>query len=106
MEAAAARLWVQELREISEVKPDIMDLANLDEIGRHAARALDLPVGTVVSREQVKAIRAQRAEEQQETLEREKVAQEMEIAATGGKAAKDIGKALEGVPPEALQQLT
>ena len=103
VEAAAARLWVQELREISEVKPDIMDLANLDEIGRHAARALDLPVGTVVPREEVEAIRAQRAEEQRETSEREKVAQEAEIAATGGKAAKDISKALEGVPAEALQ---
>lgn len=102
-EAAAARLWVQELREISEVKPDIMDLANLDEIGRHAARALDLPVGTVVPREEVEAVRAQRAEVEQEALEREKVTQEAEIAATGGKAAKDISKALEGVPAEALQ---
>ena len=105
VEAAAARLWVQELREMSEVKPDIMDLADLDEIGRHAARALDLPVGSVVSRDKVEAMRAQRAEEQRDTLEREKVAQEVEIAATGGKAFKDISKALEGTPPEALEAL-
>ena len=105
VEAAAARLWVQELREMSEVKPDIMDLADLDEIGRHAARALDLPVGSVVSRDKVEAVRAQRAEEQQEALEREKIAQEAEIAATGGKAFKDISKALEGTPPEALEVL-
>ncbi len=105
-EAAAARLWVQELREISEVKPDIMDLANLDEIGRHAARALDLPIGMVVPREEVKDLREQREEEQREVAERDKVAQEAEIAATGGKAAKDISKALEGAPPEIAQQLT
>ncbi len=105
-EAAAARLWVQELREISEVKPDIMDLANLDEISRHAARALDLPVGMVVPRAEVKAVRTQRAEVQQEASEREKVAQEAEIAATGGKAIKDVSSALEGAPAEALQQLT
>jgi hypothetical protein len=106
VEAAAARLWVQELREISEVKPDIMDLANLDAIGRHAGRALDLPAGMVVPHEEVETVREQRAEIQREALEREKVGQEVEIMATGGKAVKDISKALEGVPPEALQQLT
>ncbi len=105
-EAAAARLWVEELREIREIKPDIMDLANLDEIGRHAARALDLPVGMVVPREEVETLRNQREEEQREAAERDKVAQEAEIAATGGKAAKDISKAFEGAPPEALEQLT
>lgn len=104
-EAAATRLWIQGLMELQPIKPEVMDLANLDEVGRHAARALDLPIGVVTSRDNVEAIRTQRAEEERDALEREKVAQEAQIAATGGKAAKDISQALEGVTPEALQEI-
>ncbi|KKK68586.1 hypothetical protein LCGC14_2942570, partial [marine sediment metagenome] len=83
-EAAATRLWVQELMELQPIKPEVMDLVNVDEVGRHAARALDLPIGVVTSQDDVEAIRTQRAEAEREALEREKVAQEAEIAATGG----------------------
>lgn len=104
-EAAATRLWVQELIVLSKVKPEVMDLVDSDGVGRHAARALDLPIGVVTSRDDVTAIRTQRAEAEREALEREKVTQEAEIAATGGKAVKDVSQALEGVSPEALQAI-
>ncbi len=104
-EAAATRLWVQELMELQPIKPEIMDLADLDEVGRHAARALDLPIGVVTSRDNVEAIRTQRAEVEREALEREKAAQEAEILATGGKVVKDMGQAFGGVSPEALQEI-
>jgi len=96
-EAAATRLWVQELMELKDVKPEILDLVDFDGVGRHAARALDLPIGVVASQDDVVKIRTQRAEAESEALEREKVAQEAEVAATGGKAIKDLSKALEGV---------
>ncbi len=93
-EAAATRLWVQELMELQPIKPEVMDLADLDEVGRHAARALDLPLGVVASKEDVVTIRTQRAEVEADALEREKVTQEAGIAAAGGKAVKDISQAL------------
>ncbi len=92
-EAAATRLWIQELMELQPIKPEVMDLANLDEVGRHAARALDLPLGVVASKDDVETIRTQRAEVEADALEREKVTQEMGILATGGKAVKDVSQA-------------
>lgn len=95
-EVAAARLWVQELMEFRDIKPDVFDLVNVDELGRFSARALDLPPEIVTDREEVKTIRADRAEQVREAQEREKAAQEAAIVATGGKAVKDISKAFEG----------
>ena len=74
-----------------------MDLADLDEVARHAARALDLPIGVVTSQDDGVEIRTKRAEAESAALEQERVAQEAEVAATGGKTIKDLSKALEGV---------
>ncbi len=102
-EAAATRLWVQELMELQPIKPEIMDLANLDEVARHAARALDLPVGVVTSRDDVEEKRTKRAEEESAALEQERLVQEAEVSATSGKTIRDLSKAMEGIPAEALQ---
>ena len=95
-EMAAAQLWVQDIIQLSTINQDIVDLVDADELGRFGARALDLPTQLVVSREAVEAKREARAQQLQEQQEREKVAQEAEIAATGGKAAKSISEALGG----------
>jgi hypothetical protein len=93
-EVAAGRLWVQELLELREVKPEVMDLVNVDELARFSARALDLPEGFVQTRDIVENVRKIRAEQLQDTQERDKVAQEAEIGVSAGKAAKDLGPLL------------
>ncbi len=102
-EAAATRLWVQELMELQPIKPEIMDLANLDEVARHAARALDLPVGVVTSQDDVEEIRTERAEVESAALEQERLVQEAEVSATSSKTIKDLSTAMGGAPIEAPQ---
>ncbi len=93
-EAAASRLWVQELMELSTVKPEVMDIPNIDEIARHSARALDLPPAHVNSREDVEAERQKRQQQEDEIRERAKTLQEMEAVSQGGKLAKDVSQAI------------
>lgn len=95
-EAAAARLWVQEIIQLQPLKPDVADLVDVDELARFSARALDLPPQLVVPREKVEETRAERAAQTADQEERDKTQQEMDIVATGGKAAESVSKALVG----------
>lgn len=92
-EVAATRLWLQGLEELAQMKPEVMDIPNVDEIARFSAFALDVPAIAVNTREDVETSRAQRAEEQADAAERAKVAEEAQIAQAGGRAAKDLTEA-------------
>src|SRR3990167_9381587 len=62
IEAASARIWVQEALAIGQVRPDVIDLVNFDEYGRFTAEALGIPRKLVNGKEQVQQIRDQRQE--------------------------------------------
>lgn len=95
-EAAAVRLWVQELTELVPLDPEVLDIVDFDAVARFSARALDLPTMVVRPLDEVEAKRAERRAVEQDALERAKVGEEMEIAATGSKAAKSMAEALSG----------
>lgn len=97
-EATAAGLWAQEMLAMGGVKPEAVDMVNVEELGRFSAQALNLPERIVTSREAMQAIREQRAEAQREAMEREKVAQEASIAKEGAGAARDVAQAGQSVP--------
>ena len=91
VEAAAARIWAEDMITLGATKPEAIDLINVDELGRFSAEALGIPRKIVNSVDQVKQIRTER----QQTLEAQQQTQELregvEIAKTGAQAAKDAG---------------
>ena len=91
IEAAAARVWAQELIVLSEFKPEALDLINTDELGRFSAEAIGVPPKIVNSKDVVEAIREQRAEAMQAQQEAAAIQQIAEVAKTGAEAADKAG---------------
>jgi hypothetical protein len=91
IEAAAARMWVQELIVLSEVKPEALDLINIDEYGRFSAEALVIPRKIVNGKDVVEAVRQQRAEALQAQQRAMAIQQFAEVAKTGAEAADKAG---------------
>lgn len=91
IEAAAARMWAQEMIDLSASKPGALDLINEDELGRFSADALGIPKKIVNGEEQVAQIRAQRQQDLEEQQEAEQLQQGIEMAKTGAEAANTAG---------------
>lgn len=91
IEATAARLWAQELIVISEVKPEALDLINVDELGRFSADALNIPRSILNSAETVELIRKQRAQAMQAQQQAAMIQGAVEVAKTGAEAADKAG---------------
>lgn len=89
IDAAAARKWALEMFEIGQIRPEAIDLPNVDGIGRFTAKALGLPEDAVNSVEVVQQIRAARAEAQA-------AAAEAQAAAQVGQALGDVAGAMGG----------
>lgn len=97
-QVAASRLWLQQLSELNAVKPEafVMDRVDADVLAMFSARALDLPQGAVAGDDKVKETRATREKQNQDMMERNKVTQEAQIAASAGGAFKDVVQTLGG----------
>lgn len=91
IEAASARMWAQEIIELSQVKPNALDLINEDELGRFSADALGIPKKIVNGAEEVEELRSQRQQAMQAQQEAEQLAQGIDMAKTGAEAASTAG---------------
>lgn len=91
IEAASARLWALEMIEIGQVKPEAIDLINVDALGRFTAEAAGVPKDVVNSAETVMQLRAQREEAQAQAREAMALEQAASIAKTGAEAASTAG---------------
>ena len=91
IEAAAARLWVQETLTIGQVIPDVIDLVNFDEYGRFAAESLGIPRKIVNGQEQVQQIRLARQEAMQEQQQAMALREGLDIAKMGVETADKAG---------------
>ena len=86
VEAAAARLWVQEHIEAAKAtgREDILDAVNFDEYSRFTAESSSLPHRLLNGREAVARIRQQRAEAQEQAREAALAEQIASTAKTAG----------------------
>lgn len=91
IEAAAARQWATEMIELGQVKPEAMDLINVDELGRFEAEALGIPHQIMNSRETVDTIRQARAEAMQQQQQAASIQTAADVAKTGAEAASKLG---------------
>ena len=99
VEAAAARLWVQEMVALSEVRPEALDLVNIEAYARFTHSAAHLPQSIIVDADTFEARQKQRneaAEAEQQMIQMQQGAElaqsatgavKQAVEATGGKAA-------------------
>ena len=93
IEASAAKMWAEEMLAIGQVKPEAIDLINVDELGRFGAEALGVPTKIINSVEKVEELRAARAQAQAEQNQMAALSQVAEIAKTGAAADASMAKA-------------
>ena len=93
VDAAAARLWVQEHIEasINLQRPNLLDVVNFDAYSQFQAEANGVPYQIVNGREQVEAIRQARAEAQAQAQQAAALQQAAEIADKGAGALNKAG---------------
>jgi hypothetical protein len=82
VEAAAARAWAEEMIFLGELKPEALDLINVDALGRFSAKAAGLPHNIVNGEEEVQALRQQRAEHQAQAAQMEQLQAGADVAST------------------------
>lgn len=90
VDAAAARMWAQEIIELSSVKPEALDLINADELGRFSAEALGIPHKIVNGTEQVNQIREQRQQAAEAQQQADQLAQGLDMAKVGADVADKL----------------
>lgn len=86
--AAVAREWALEQITLGEVKPEALDLINVDALGRFSAEAKGLPHEIINGTDEVERIRQQRAEAQQAAADQAA----LEQIAMGADAAKTVAE--------------
>jgi hypothetical protein len=101
IEAAAARVWVAEMQQLAQSRPDALDLIDVDEYGRFVAEAGSIPHKIVAGKERVTALRAQRAKQQQDMMQMQAAAGMAEAAGRAAPALKAIGDMTKQGAPKA-----
>jgi len=91
IEANAAKLWAQETIELSQFKPNALDLVNEDELVRFSAEAMGIPKRVVNSEEAVGASRVARQEAEAAAAQAESVAQGVDAFKKGAEGAEKLG---------------
>ena len=91
IEAAAARQWAAEMIELGQVKPEALDLINVDELGRFEAEALGVPRRIVNNPDTIEAIREARLEAMEQQQQAASIAMAADVAKTGAEAASKLG---------------
>lgn len=104
IDAAAARLWVQERIDIatSTQRPEILDLVNFDEESRFSADALGIPKDIINSEDAVEAIREARQEAAEAAQAQAEAQARLEAAKVGSETAQNAAQA-EKAAAEATQ---
>lgn len=90
IDAASARMWAQEVIMLAHVKPEALDLINVDELGRFSAEASGIPKRIVNGADIVVQIREQRAKAQQGQEKMMKMMQVAEMAKSGADATEKM----------------
>lgn len=82
IEAAAARAWAEEMIFYGELKPEALDLINVDNLGRFSAKAAGIPHNIVNGTDEVERLRQERAEAQAKQAQAEQLQAGADVAST------------------------
>jgi hypothetical protein len=91
VDAAAARMWAEEMIVLGQTRPEALDLINVDELGRFSAEAASIPKGIINSPEVVEAIRQQRMEAQAKEEEMMQMQEMTNMAQQGAEISNAVG---------------
>jgi hypothetical protein len=90
-ETASIREVVEFVAQVAQVKPEVLDLVNEDEMVRSYSHLSSAPVGIIRDNDAVNAIRQQRAEKE---ARMQQLAMQQQMLASGADAAAKVG----GIP--------
>ncbi len=90
--------WVGQLAGLSEIKPEMLDYVDFDELPQMTATMMTVPMGLVRSKEVVDAERAERAKAQQ-------AQQQMMMAQQAGDAMQSMGAGAQALQGETGDQI-
>lgn len=88
-QARGGQYWVSVLGEMSQVKPDVLDVVDTDQWARDLGESLGVKAGQIRSEDEIEAIRQARAEQ----------AAQMQMAAMMQPAADSYGKLTKAPEP-------
>ena len=91
VEAASARAWAEEMIILGQVKPEALDLVNVDALGRFTAEAAGLPNDIINGMDEVQRLREERAAAQQAAAEMQQLQAGVDTAATAADAVNKAG---------------
>jgi len=91
VEATAAKMWVMDMIELSDIDPKAKDLVNIEQYGRFSAEANGVPYKIVNDEDAVKAIQEARDQAMMEQQQQEELAGMAQVAKTGAEAAEKAG---------------
>jgi hypothetical protein len=91
IEVAAANQWAQELAEIAQFKPAVLDNINEDELARFSAEAKNIPRSIVNSEQDVAEVRAARQEAEQRAQQEQAAMEGAQAFKTGAEGAAALG---------------
>ncbi len=96
VDAAAARLWADEMIALGQSKPEALDLINAEELGRFSAEAANIPKKIVNSAERVVQIQEARAEAAAAQAEMEQMQNMVGMVKDGSDAAEKLNRSEGG----------
>ncbi len=97
VDAAAARMWAEEMILLSQAKPEALDLIHAEELGRFSAEAANIPKKIVNSVEVVQQIQQDRAEAQEAAQQAEAAQAMMAMVKDGSDASEKLTRHEEKV---------
>lgn len=91
IEAASARIWVNETLTIGQARPEVVDLVNFDEYSRFSAESIGIPHKLINGKEQVGQIRQARQEAMQAQQQMQALQEGLATAKMGAEAMDKAG---------------
>lgn len=82
--------WVQQLTQMAQIKPDVVDAVNFDAWANELNKYLNVSYTVINQPEQIKQIRQQRAQQQQEMMDQQQQMMQAQQAETMTKAQKNM----------------
>ena len=82
--------WVQQLTQMAQIKPDVVDAVNFDAWANELNKYLNVSYTVINQPEQIQQIRQQRAQQQQEMMDQQQQMMQAQQAETMTKAQKNM----------------
>ena len=97
--AVAMERYMMTLSQTAQIFPEMMDLMDTDVFGRKLAEFMGVPADALRDKEEVQALREQRAQQQQQAMEMQQQQMQAQMIKDSGQGVKAMAEAAESGQP-------